>query len=109
MSAGKKAIREAFRTATFKRDGHKCRKCGVPDSKVKLDAHHITNREAMPNGGYVAENAVSLCDIENGCHFKAEEFYRTGVAVPGYSPEELYRLIGSSYEKAVRASEKLAR
>lgn len=53
----------------------------------------------MPMGGYVKENGISLCA---DCHEKAENFHRTGVSVPGYSPDELYRLVGSSKEKAIR-------
>lgn len=69
-----------------------------------LDAHHVINREAMPNGGYVKENGISLC---TSCHIKAEEFYSTGIAHPGYSPDELYLKIGSTKERAIKASEKL--
>lgn len=58
----------------------------------------------MPNGGYVKENGISLCPL---CHMKAENFHLMGEAKPGYSPDELYALIGSSKEKAIAASEKL--
>ena len=58
----------------------------------------------MPNGGYVKENGISLCPT---CHEKAEVFHSTGTALPGWAPEDLYRLIGSSYEQAVKASERL--
>jgi len=58
----------------------------------------------MPNGGYVKENGISLCEE---CHKKAEEFHSTGVAFPGYAPEDLYQKINSSYEKAVEASKRL--
>lgn len=106
MSQKKKAIRESFRNKTFERDGHKCRVCGAAghDSDY-LDAHHITDRNLMPNGGYVSENGISLCPE---CHVKAEVFHSTGAALPGFSPEELYVLIGSSYERAVKASERLS-
>lgn len=105
----KQAIRENFREAVFKRDGFKCRKCGRKQTEVKLDAHHITNREAIPNGGYVVENGISLCDCEGGCHMKAEQFYISeGKEYPdGFHPNDLYILIDSSYEKAVKASERL--
>ena len=101
MSKEKKKVRDEFRISVFKRDDYKCRVCkngGI------LDAHHITNREAMPNGGYVAANGISLC---SECHIKAEKFYETGVAVEGFSPNDLYILIGSSYDKAYAASFKL--
>ena len=73
-------------------------------NKVALDAHHITNREEMPNGGYVKQNGISVCD---DCHLKAEAFWSTGESVQGFSPEDLYKLIGSSLEIATKASEKL--
>lgn len=88
----KKQIRDKFRNDVFTRDNHKCVICGI--SNVKLDAHHVTNRNLMPNGGYVKENGITLCDVENGCHFKAE--------IGEYTPEELYKKIKSSYEIALK-------
>jgi hypothetical protein len=114
MSQKKKAVREAFRTAVFDRDGHKCRMCGKPGydrqrppekGKVPIDAHHICDRSLLPNQGYCKENGISLCD--DGCHLKAEAFHQTGVALSGFSQDELYALIGSSFEKAKAASLKL--
>ena len=52
---GKQKVREDFRNSVFERDGHKCKICGSND---KLDAHHITDRNEMPNGGYVKENGI---------------------------------------------------
>lgn len=108
MSAEKKKIRDNFRNAVFDRDGNKCRVCGwaLFADGLTLDAHHITDRNLMPNGGYVKENGISLCP---GCHEKAEVFHSTGEALPGWSPDDLYKLIGSSYEQAAKASERLAR
>lgn len=71
---------------------------------VHLDAHHITDRTLMPNGGYVEANGVSLCP---SCHEKAETFHSTGTALLGWAPDDLYRLVGSSYDEAVKASERL--
>lgn len=107
MSAGKKAIREKFRQDVLDRDGHRCKVCGLPESKGKLDAHHITDRNDMPNGGYVKENGICLC--EERCHLMAEEFHLSGGTkwMPGFHPDDLYKLIGSSYQKAVAASERL--
>jgi hypothetical protein len=109
MKDKKHTLRLHFRDAVFERDGHRCRMCGFkPDpasiynneeneSKV-LDAHHIINRRDMPNGGYVLQNGISLCP---DCHLKAEQFHSTGgVSFPGYSPEDLYKAIGSSKELA---------
>jgi 5-methylcytosine-specific restriction endonuclease McrA len=109
MSAEKKAIRKMFRDTVFKRDGFRCAACGMKSGKdtaeKDLDAHHITDRTLMPNGGYVKENGISLCA---SCHEKAEEFHSTGIAVTGYSPEDLYKKINSTLEKAIEASEKLS-
>lgn len=98
----KKAIRERFRAAVFARDQHKCRKCGR--SNCALDAHHITDRHDMPNSGYAVENGISLCDE---CHLLAERWHASNHQefVPGYHPDELYQLIGSSFEIAWEASE----
>src|SRR5579885_3871709 len=108
MSSEKKVIRKLFRDACYKRDGFRCAMCGMKSSKdnaeKELDAHHITDRNLMPNGGYVKENGISLCPT---CHEKAEVFHSTGTALPGWAPEDLYKLIGSSYEQAVKASERL--
>lgn len=117
MSSQKKLIRENFRQRTFKRDGHKCRACGMTSEQWReandaviegdqfcLDAHHVTDRNLMPNGGYVPENGISLCP---DCHEKAEVFHSTGTASPGFAPEDLYILIGSSYDQAVKASERI--
>ena len=102
MSNAKKAIRIDFKNACFQRDGNACRVCGAPPA----DAHHVTDRTLMPNGGYVAENGISLC---SACHEKAEEWHRSGHQrfEPGFHPDDLYKLIGSSYEQAVEASGKL--
>lgn len=106
MSVKKKAVRAAFRKACFDRDGHKCRMCGtVPENGDDgLDAHHITDRNDMPNGGYVRENGISLCAE---CHEKAEMFHSLGEPYPGYSPIDLYLKIGSTEAIARRASERL--
>jgi len=106
MSNDKKRMRANFREAVFARDKNKCRACGwnlFVDGLV-LDAHHIIDRNLMPNGGYVKENGISLCP---GCHEKAEVFHSTGSSLPGFSPEELYAMIGSTHEKAVKESEDL--
>lgn len=108
MSKEKKQVRKNFRDACFKRDKYSCAMCpfkSSPDKALEeLDAHHIKNREAMPSQGYVAANGISLC---TSCHIKAEEFYSSGVAHPGYSVEDLYKKINSSLEKAIEDSKKL--
>jgi hypothetical protein len=96
----KKKIRDAFRNNVFRRDRHKCVMCGKP----AVDAHHITDRNDMPWGGYVIENGISLC---SDCHIKAEQLHATGVAYEGYAPDDLYKRISSSKELAVKKSEGL--
>lgn len=105
----KQIIRDKFREAVWKRDGYKCKKCGKSQSEVKLDAHHITDRTEMPNGGYVAENGITLCDCEGGCHAKAEKYHTSGGTTweEGFHPRDLYNDIGSSHLKAYAASERL--
>lgn len=108
MSSEKKKIRQNFRDAVFKRDNNRCKACGwmLITADLQLDAHHITDRNLMPNGGYVEENGISLCP---GCHEKAEVFHSTGTRTPlsGWAPEDLYKLIGSNYDQAVKAAENL--
>lgn len=78
---------------------------------MELDAHHITPREDMPNGGYVAENGISVCEP---CHLKAEAALQeleceelSSADLENFMPDKLYCLIKSSYEQAVLASEQL--
>lgn len=105
MGAEKKKIRQNFRDTVFSRDGNQCAMCSwKPTPESHLDAHHICDRTLIPNGGYVKENGISLCPE---CHQKAEEFHSTGVSHPGYSPEDLYKKINSTYEMAVEESKKL--
>lgn len=105
MAKSKKSkVRINFRTSVFERDGYSCRKCGVHPGEVGLAAHHITSRDLMPGGGYVLENGITLCDP---CHVLAEQRWSTGTAAPGFSQEDLYACIGSSFDKALVASEAL--
>lgn len=100
MSLKKKNIRENFRNSVFTRDKFCCRKCGCSGH---LDAHHIVDRTELPNGGYVLENGISLCEK---CHRLAEKYHESGIAHPTYSPADLYLIIGSSYGKAFEASKR---
>ena len=102
MSKEKKKVREFFRACVYERDGNKCRVC--KNDKEPLDAHHITDRNLLPNGGYVKENGISLCP---SCHIKAEVFHSTGKAFDDFHPNDLYKLINSSYDIAYKASLKL--
>jgi 5-methylcytosine-specific restriction endonuclease McrA len=96
MSDRKKVTRARFRDSVFGRDKYACRVCGWKQYPDILDAHHVTNRNDMPNGGYVKENGVTLCP---DCHIKAE--------AGSITAEHLYKLIGSSYELAKKASDRL--
>jgi hypothetical protein len=115
----KKEIRRNFRNDTFERDEYCCKICGLgpiyesPESI--FDAHHITDRHDMPNGGYVKENGITLCKYnedgleEDSCHMKAERFHISGGVEweSNMHPEDLYKLIGSSKELAIEKSEKI--
>lgn len=121
--ADKKAVRSAFREAVFTRDRYTCRVCGRRWSPADADpalnrvnAHHITDRSEMPNGGYVPENGITVCDIaafpgreHESCHMRCERFHITQgrECEPELHPDELYRRIGSSLELAWEAGERL--
>ena len=105
MSKNKKIIRARFRNAVFTRDNYTCKVCNKSNFSFEtFDAHHITNRNDMPNGGYVLPNGITLCA---NCHLKAEVEMQ-GRHHKGFSPEELYILINSSYDVAVKKSRLLA-
>ncbi len=99
----KKKIRYQFRDNVFKRDNNKCKVC---NKSGELDAHHITDRNEMPNGGYVLSNGISLC---NKCHIRAEEWHIMDHTnwYTNFHPNDLYKLINSSYEQAYEDSLKL--
>lgn len=99
----KKQIRKGFREGVFERDGNKCVFCAVTEN---LDAHHITDRHHMPNGGYVKENGITLCPIH---HLKAEKWHMTNGrdCEDGMSPTDLYKKINSSFKLARDASDRL--
>lgn len=110
MSQEKKKIREKFRNSVFKRDGYRCVMCCVStpkNFKIEdfLDAHHITERTKMPSGGYVKENGITLC--KDKCHLLAEEYLQGISAQQEFSPQELYKKIGSNYDLAHQASKRL--
>lgn len=97
MSEGKKRIRERFNYVCRRRDKFKCKICDIHESAVPgLEVHHITNRNLMPNGGYVLENGITVCPEH---HVVLE----AGMM----SEQAQYQLIGSSYEKALDASNRL--
>lgn len=95
----KKQIREHFRSVVFVRDKFTCKFCDKP----AVDAHHITDRSEMPNGGYVLENGISLCSEH---HLIAEKFHDTEGKEweEGFHPDDLYKKINSSKELAIKKS-----
>jgi hypothetical protein len=119
MSSKKKELRNKFKSEVFKRDKFSCKWCdkkySQESAEVFLDAHHITDRNEMPNGGYVKENGITLCKFgadgteQDSCHMKAEKFHISGGQEwePGMHPGDLYKLISSSQEEAIKESEKL--
>lgn len=108
MFVSKKLVRDNFRNKTTKRDKSICVMCGYnPIDSSELDAHHITSRDIMPFGGYCIENGITLCtdrSRKEDCHNKAEKLHSSGFAFLGYTPDDLYAKINSSYEKAYRNS-----
>jgi len=103
MKKTKKEIRRDFRQSVFDRSGGLCEMC----KDLAADAHHITDRNLMPNGGYVSENGIAVCAK---CHVRAEAYHISGgkICEPGWWPNDLYAAIGSSYEKAYEASLQLS-
>ena len=109
----KKAIRKKFKESVLDRDNYQCKVCGYSPDKEKidheLDAHHITDLNEMPNGGYVKENGITLCKVGKNCHLNAEIFHISNgeECFENMHPNDLYCMIGSSKEKAIHASLKL--
>lgn len=104
MSEWKRRRRARFRSEVFTRDGYTCVACGFEDPEAEhLDARHIIDRNEMPNGGYVAENGISLCPE---CHRKAEVWHASDKmhCRKGYHPLSLFYRIDSSPEQARQAS-----
>ncbi len=103
----KKDIRKNFRDSVFKRDKNTCQVCKLKKDITELDAHHITDRSEMINGGYVKENGITVCKID--CHFKVEWFHITEGKNwnCGLHPDDLYKMIGSSKELADSKSKEL--
>lgn len=53
-----------WRKAVFKRDGHRCVKCGIKKSGI-LRAHHILEYSRYPLFRYDVDNGKTLCE---NCH-----------------------------------------
>ena len=99
----KKQIRLKFRNDCLERDNHKCKCCAETEG---LAVHHIIDRNEIINGGYVKENGITLCE---DCHILAEEYHISGnvKAVDNFHPDDLFKLIGSNKDLAIKKSEKL--
>jgi len=99
----KRNLRKQFNKDCLERDDNKCRVC---DDEEATAVHHITDRKEMPNGGYHYKNGISLCDE---CHKKAEIFHMTSGKkwAANMHPNDLYNIIDSSKEEAVKECEKL--
>lgn len=99
-------LRKLFNSSVRKRDKYCCKLCGCSDKLKKVEVHHITDRHEMPNDGYAMENGITLC---NDCHLDAEQFHWSHGTqwMAGKHPNDLYNLIGSSYDVAYKASEQL--
>ncbi len=93
-----KRWRKNFNEVCLKRDGHKCVFCEI---REELDVHHITDRHDLPNGGYVLSNGISLCAKH---HLFCEDWHVAGICEIGYHPDDLYKMIGSSYDRAYEDS-----
>lgn len=108
MKSNKKKTREEFKKTVFERDKYTCLGCDTvfndKTANEYLDAHHITDRNDIINGGYVKENGISLC--KEKCHMKAELYHITkGIEwTEGMHPNDLYEKIGSSKELAIQKS-----
>jgi 5-methylcytosine-specific restriction endonuclease McrA len=100
----KKEIRKRFRDSVFGRDKFTCRVCGCKRLPEDLDSHHVVDRSLMVNGGYVMSNGITVC--KEVCHMKVELFHISGGKEweLGLHPDDLYRMIGSSKEKAIQDS-----
>jgi 5-methylcytosine-specific restriction endonuclease McrA len=96
----KKKIRKIFRDSVLLRDNNKCVMC---ENTEDLDAHHITDRTEMPNGGYVLENGITLCPNH---HRNAEWWHKSDGEhfIIGFTPYDLYERINSSYQLAFKKS-----
>lgn len=108
MSAKKKLARQKFRDQVLKRDRGLCAICKSPDN---VEIHHITNHTLMPGGGYVRENGITLCKE----HLEQAELYlhsesdalAEDAGLGALAPKKLYLKIGSNYDKALKACQRL--
>ena len=108
MSAKKKLARQKFRDEVLKRDRSLCAICKIPGN---VEIHHITDHTQLPGGGYVRENGITLCKE----HLEQAELYlrsesdemEEDAELGALAPKKLYLKIGSNYDKALKASQRL--
>lgn len=98
-----KKWRKAFNEACLERDKYKCVFC---ETTTNLDVHHIVDRHdpSISNGGYTLSNGITLCQEH---HLLCEELHAIGKCEPEYHPDNLFKIIGSSYDKAIKDSNNL--
>ena len=98
-----KEMRRTFRESVLKRDGNCCVFCG---EKYNLEVHHITDRKEMKNDGYSTLNGITLCSIH---HLMAEKYHisKGREWEIGFHPNDLYQIIGTTFEEAKEDCEKL--
>lgn len=100
-----KECRDKFRTIVFKRDNYTCKICKQKraDFLRFLFPHRIMTDFILPKYGYVKENGISLCPK---CHDNATSCVDIGgKQIQGFSPDELYQQIQSSYDLALKSSD----
>jgi hypothetical protein len=97
----KKQIRQKFRDEVYKRDNLQCRFCNKQLTEASADAHHITDRDLLAYQGYSIFNGITLC---GKCHIDAEQYHLTDgkIWAEGMHPDDLYTIIGSSFDEAYR-------
>lgn len=107
-----KQLRQKFNEACLKRDKNCCVCClvydGIKSSSEKLDIHHLIDRHELENGGYTTYNGITLCPKH---HLMAEKFHLTQKTDwdEGYHPDDLFKLINSSEEEAIKHAKLLSR
>lgn len=103
----KKEIRKNFKDTVFKRDKYTCKVCNTKREEDLLDAHHITDRNEIINGGFVKENGITVC--KEVCHLKVEKYHISeGLEwEENLHPNDLYKMINSSHELAIEKSKNI--
>jgi hypothetical protein len=98
-----KRWRKSFNQSCLERDKYKCVFC---ETSTNLDVHHIIDRHdsIISNSGYSLSNGITLCQDH---HLLCEEFHIKGTCEMKYHPDNLFKLINSSKEKAISDSQKL--